>query len=125
MKFAKRVFVTAGVYGLLVVLPQYFLEKKTGDDYPPPITHPEFYYGFVGVTVAFQILFLIIARDPVRYRPMMIAAILEKASFAIAVLLLYMSHRVASMMLAFGAVDAILGILFLASYLKTPAKQGS
>ena len=43
MQFARRVFLLAGIYGLFVLLPQYFLEDRTGRDYPPPITHPDFY----------------------------------------------------------------------------------
>ena len=42
MKFAKFVFLVAGIYGLIVLLPQYFLEGKTGRDFPPSITHPSF-----------------------------------------------------------------------------------
>ena len=68
MKFAKIVFYVAGIYGLLVLFPQYFMEAKTGQDFPPAITHPEYYYGFIGVALAFQILFLIIARNPLQYR---------------------------------------------------------
>ena len=49
MKFARIVFLVAGIYGLLVVAPQYFLEARIGRDTPPAITHPEFFYGFVGV----------------------------------------------------------------------------
>ena len=45
MKFAKIVFLVAGIYGLIVLLPLYFLEERTGRDFPPPITHPEYYYG--------------------------------------------------------------------------------
>jgi hypothetical protein len=41
MTFAKRVFLIAGVYGVLVLAPQYFLEARIGRDFPPPITHPE------------------------------------------------------------------------------------
>ena len=62
MKFAKLVFLIAGIYGLIALLPQYFLEGRIGQNSPPPITHPEFYYGFLGVTVAWQILFLVISR---------------------------------------------------------------
>jgi len=40
MTFARRLFLIAGIYGLIVLLPLYFLEEKTGRDYPPPITHP-------------------------------------------------------------------------------------
>lgn len=45
MKFAKYVFIAAAAYGFLVTLPQFFMETRTGIDYPPPVTHPEFYYG--------------------------------------------------------------------------------
>ena len=39
--FARRVYTVAGIYGLIVMLPQYFLEDRIGRDYPPPITHPD------------------------------------------------------------------------------------
>src|SRR5262249_1624463 len=72
MKFARYVFLIAGVYGLLIIAPQYFLEERVGTDYPPAVTHPEYFYGFVGVTLAWQVLYLVIASDPVRYRPVML-----------------------------------------------------
>jgi hypothetical protein len=125
MTFARRVFRIAGIYGLLVVGPQYFLETKTSQDYPPAITHPEFYYGFVGVVIAFQVVFLLIATDPVRYRPMMIAAILEKAGFAIAMPILYFQHRIPGLVAGFSMVDLLLGILFAVAYVKTPASVDS
>lgn len=119
MKFAKRLFLIAGIYGLLVMLPQYFLEQKTGRDFPPPVSHPEFYYGFIGVVVAWQLLFLIIAKDPYRYRAAMLAAAVEKASFGIAVVVLFLQNRVASFLLVFGIVDMLFGALFLMAYAKT------
>jgi hypothetical protein len=119
MKFAKRVFFIAGVYGLIVLAPQYFLEAKTGRDFPPPITHPEFYYGFVGVGLAFQVLFLIISRDPVRYRAVMIPAVLEKATFGVAAVVLYLQGRLPAVTLGFAAVDLLLGALFVVAYAKT------
>ena len=125
MKFARVVFLVAGVYGLIVVAPQYFLEAKIGRDTPPPITHPEFFYGFVGVTVAWQILFLVLSRDPVRYRPMMLVGIIEKIGFPIAITVLYAQNRVPSTIVLFATIDLILAVLFLISYLKTsgPAKS--
>ncbi|HEX8652665.1 MAG TPA: hypothetical protein VF708_17755 [Pyrinomonadaceae bacterium] len=119
MRFARRLFLIAGIYGLLVLLPQYFLEAKNGRDFPPAITHPEYYYGFIGVALAWQILFLIVARDPVRYRQMMIPAILEKASFGIAVIVLFLQHRVSSFTLGFAIVDLILAALFAVAYTRT------
>ena len=123
MRFAKLVFMVAGIYGLAVMPPQYFLEEKTGRDFPPPITHPEYYYGFIGVVVAWQVLFLFLARDPARYRMMMIPAVLEKASFAIAVVILFLQERVAPVMLAFATIDLILGALFVVAYVKTPNER--
>jgi hypothetical protein len=119
MKFAKRVFFIAGVYGLIVLAPQYFLEAKTGRDFPPPITHPEYYYGFVGVGLVFQLIFLIIARDPVRYRAMMIPAILEKATFGVAAVVLFLQGSIPTVILSFAIVDLLLGLLFVVAYAKT------
>jgi hypothetical protein len=121
MKFARWVFLVAGVYGLLVLVPQYFLEEQVGRDSPPPITHPEFFYGFVGVALAWQVVFLVLASDPVRYRPLMPAAVLEKATFGVAVVVLYARQRVATVNLVFAGVDLVLGALFLVAYFRTPA----
>jgi len=118
MKFAKRVFLIAGIYGLLVLLPLYFLEDKTGRDYPPPITHPEYYYGFIGVTLAWQILLLIISKDPVRYRPIMIMPMLAKMSFVIAVAILFVQGRVAGSVLGASMVDLVLVVFFLIAYVR-------
>jgi uncharacterized membrane protein YuzA (DUF378 family) len=119
MRFAKIVFLVAGIYGLIVLLPQYFFEERTGHDYPPPLTHPEYYYGFVGLAVVWQIAFLILSRDPERYRPLMIPAILEKAVFAIPAVILLLQHRIPGVVFGLAMVDAFLGALFLIAYLKT------
>jgi len=120
MKFAKYTFYIAGIYGIIASLPQYLLEEKTGRDYPPAVTHPEYYYGFFGVVVAFQIVFLLIGSDPARYRPLMlVSAFLEKFPFTIAVYTLYALGRVYPIMVALATVDLILGILFIVSYFKT------
>lgn len=118
MKLAKWTFMVAGIYGLLVLVPQYFLEEKTGRDYPPAISHPEFYYGFIGVAVAWQIAFLIISRDPQRHRPIIIASVIEKYSYGIAVVTLYTLDRVGAMILSTAIVDIFLGTMFLIAYRK-------
>ncbi|MFI5253272.1 MAG: hypothetical protein ACHQQQ_12675 [Bacteroidota bacterium] len=123
MKFAKYVFTIAGVYGLLVSIPPFFLETKIGIDYPSPITNPEYYYGFFGTVLAWQVLFLIIGRDPIRFRAAMLPAIIEKAVFAVAVPILYSQGRTGTTLLYFSFVDLALGILFVISYWKTPYRQ--
>ena len=57
MKFARWVFNIAAVYGVISVAPLYFMERTINQQNPPPITHPMFFYGFVGVTLAWQLLF--------------------------------------------------------------------
>ena len=119
MKFARNVFLVAGIYGLIVMLPQYLLEARIGRDAPPPITHPEFFYGFIGVTIAWQVVFLIISRDPQRYRTLMIAGVLEKAVFVIAVAILFAQNRIGGTVLVPAGIDLVLGVLFVISFLKT------
>lgn len=117
--FAKGVFTVAGVYGVLVLVPQYFMEGKVGRDFPPPITHPEHYYGFIGVALAWQILFLIMARDPVRYRLAMIPATLEKVGFGVTTVVLYLQGRLSPIILLGGVLDLIFAFLFLLSFRAT------
>jgi hypothetical protein len=116
-KFAQRVFFFAGIYGLLVLGPMYFQESYVGREYPPEITHPEFFYGFVGVAVAWQVLFLFMSRNPARYRPLIIPAILEKATFGIATLILLAQGRVSPIFAAGGSIDLVLGALFAYCYM--------
>jgi hypothetical protein len=115
------VFRAAATYGIIVLVPQYFMEGRIGRDFPPPITHPEHFYGFIGVALAWQVLFLIITDDPVRYRPAMLAAVLEKLAFGLACALLYLQGRLATATLGAGMIDLILAVLFVACYRTTPA----
>jgi len=124
MIFARRVFLIAGVYGILALAPLYFLEGRIGRDTPPPITHPEHFYGFIGVALAWQVLFLLISRDPIRYRPAMLIGILEKLSFWIPAIVLFLQHRLAPSVLVAGSVDLVLAVLFFESWRRT-AEQTS
>ncbi|MCU1310995.1 MAG: hypothetical protein JWO20_2120 [Candidatus Angelobacter sp.] len=123
MRFAKIVFNVAGIYGVLVLLPHYFMEAKIGQNHPPAITHPEFFYAFVSVGLAWQIAFLIIARDPVRYRLIMLPGIVEKWGFAASGITLLALGRVASSFAIPIASDLILGALFLWAFFKTPQER--
>jgi len=118
MKFAKLIYLVSGLYGLLVLIPQYFLESRNGISFPPAINHPEYYYGFIGVAVAWQIGFLIISKEPKRYGPLMIATVIEKYSYGVAVLVLYGQGRLAGPILVTGLIDLILGALFAVAYKK-------
>ena len=121
MIFGSRVFRIAGIYGLVALLPQLFLEQRIGRDNPPAITHPEYFYGFLLVTIAWQIAFLVIASDPPRYRPLMLVAVIEKWPFALTMFAMVAAGRVTSAILIFAAIDVVLGALFLVSWKKTPS----
>jgi hypothetical protein len=116
--FAKRVFFWAAVYGIVMLVPQYFLEGQLGRDFPPPITHPEHFYGFIGLALAWQFAFLAIARQPARLRPVMLAAVLEKLSFAASSFALLAAGRAPLPLGIFAGIDVLLGALFLLAYLR-------
>jgi len=118
MKFSRVVFIAAGVWGVLVLTPLYFIFDTIGRQDPPPITHPGFYYGFVGAALAWQLAFFVIASDPVGFRPVMIAAILEKLTYAASVGLLYIQARIRAGDLGFAAADLVFAILFAVSFAK-------
>ena len=123
MKFAKILFRIAAIWGLLTLTPLYFIFNLIGQKDPPPITHPAFFYGFVGAALAWQFAFVIIATDPTRYRPLMIPSVFEKFSYAIAVVILVAQGRMHSSDLLFGVVDLLLGTLFVIAYLGTPNRE--
>jgi hypothetical protein len=123
MRFARWVFTAAGVYGVVVMLPQLFLEDRISRDNPPAITHPEYFYGFVLVTLAWQLAFLVIGRDPVRFRLLMPVAVLEKLPFAITMFAMVASGRVGAAILPFAAIDIVLGLLFAVSFWRTSGLQ--
>jgi hypothetical protein len=120
-RFARRVFTGAGIYGIVCIVPMYGLERHLGELYPPPITHPEFFYGFAGVTLAWQLAFLVVGRDPVRHRALMLPAIVEKLGWGIAVSVLVARGRTAPAMLPPAFIDLALAVLFALSFVRTRA----
>jgi hypothetical protein len=122
VRFSKIVFWVAGVWGVLTLTSLYFMFDLIGRKDPPSITHPAFFYGFVGVALAWQIVFFVIATDPARYRPLMIPSVLDKFSYGIAVVILVVQGRTHSSDLVFGGIDLLLGVLFVIAFLNTPRR---
>lgn len=81
------------------------------------ITH--YYYGFIGVAIAWQVAFLVIAGDPKRYRPLMPATLIEKYGYGIAVFVLFWQGLLAPTMLVLGIINTVLGTLFAIAYKKS------
>src|SRR5688572_22464103 len=91
--FARWLFKGAGVYGLLMVAPLFLLEAHLGELFPPRPNHPELYYGFAGTAFAWQLMYLLIGSDPVRYRPAMPIGALGKTIFGVSSIALFAAGR--------------------------------
>ena len=79
---------------------------------------PEYYYGFIGIALVFQLIFIMIAVDPARYRALIPISILEKLSFFLPVTILYVQGRVETGPVFFGAmVDGLFMLLFALAWL--------
>ena len=118
MNFAKRVYLTAGIYGLLVLAPLLLLERVVSQTSLPAITHPEYYYGFAILGVAWQVAFLVVSSDPGRFRPLMPVTWLEKSWGLIAVVL-YIENRISLQVLTLGLIDLLFAAFFVSAYIAT------
>jgi uncharacterized membrane-anchored protein len=118
MRFSRFVFIAAGVWGVVVLAPLFFLFDISGRQYAAPTSYPQFFYGFVAVALAWQIAFFVIGSDPVRFRPVMIPAILEKLGFVITALVFYVRGRISNVDVSAAWPDLILGCLFIVAFFK-------
>lgn len=116
IRFAQRLFLGAGIYGVAVTVPMFFVENFIGEYDPPSITHAEFYYGFVCAAFSWQLVYLMMVREPVRWRPLLVPAIVAKAGFAISTFALCALGRLTAQNLVLPAIDLILAALFAWAY---------
>jgi hypothetical protein len=119
MRFAKYVFIGAGIWGVAVLTPFYWLVDLSGRHYNAPIDYPQFFYGFFSVAMAWQIAFFVIGFDPARFRPMMIPGIIEKLGHTATVLTLYSRGRVSVADAQAALPDLVLAAAFIAAWLAT------
>jgi hypothetical protein len=119
MRFARIVFVGAGVWGIAVLTPLYWLVDITGRHYLPPVDYPHFFYGFLSVAMAWQIAFLIIGSNPMRFRPLMLPSVIEKLGHVITLAVLYGQSRISATDAQAGIPDLVLGALFISALVRT------
>jgi hypothetical protein len=119
MRFARAVFILAGVWGIVVLTPLYFLVDVTGRAYAAPVDYPQFFYGFLSVAMAWQFAFLVIGSSPARFRPLMIPGIIEKLGHVAGVAVLYGQGRLSTADAAAAGPDLLLAVLFIASFAVT------
>ena len=115
----KRIYTVAGVYGLIVLLPLWFTAHKLALS-GPALTRPEYYYGFLGAACSFQLVYLTIGRDPVRYRPLMPVSVIAKLSFFVPVAILFAAGRIDTTTMALSSVDGAIALAFLWAWRLTP-----
>ena len=104
-------FRVAALYGVAALL----LTALT-----PPETGELFFHGFVGTALAFQLAFWMIGGDPVRHRPLMLAAVLEKLAFVAPAATLATAGPIGGTTGAAAAIDLVLGIGFAIAWRETP-----
>ena len=121
MKFAQYVFTGAGVWGIVVLAPLFWLVDVTGRRYPPPTDYPQFFYGFLSVAMAWQIAFLIIGSNPLRFRWLMIPSIIEKLGYVSMLLIFYSRGLIPAIDAQPAWPDMLLGILFIVAFVRTRA----
>jgi hypothetical protein len=105
----------AAIYGLVLLLPLYFLETTVAAPASRLIA-PEFFYGFVGAAGSFQLIYWMMGGDPMRYRPLMPVAVVAKLSFWIPVTILWAMGRTTTSTFVITCGDLILAIAFFAAW---------
>ena len=75
------------------------------------------------MALAWQFVFLIISRDPLKYRALMLPSILEKAAWGVPVTILFLQNEVSVSTFGAGLIDSLLGVLFAVAYFKTAGRE--
>ena len=118
MKFARWTFLIASIFGLLPVIP--FLRAALFDepDFLPEIgSMGLFFYIFIVQFVCWQIFYILISRDPARYRPLMILAFFVELIGAINPIWLYFYGYKLWILIAI--LNILFALLFLVAFYLT------
>src|ERR1700684_2079483 len=118
MKFAKVVFCIAGIWGVVLLTPLYFMFDLIGRQDPPPITHPQFYYAFVSVAMVWQFVFFVIVTDPARFRSVILMSVFEKLSHVLPVGVLHLRGLTTPARSITALPDAVLAVFFVLAFIK-------
>ncbi|MBL8555904.1 MAG: hypothetical protein JNL41_16630 [Phenylobacterium sp.] len=122
MRFARWVFTIGGIWGVAIIAPLFFLENTLADA-STPISHPDMYYGFAASTLMWQFGYLVIGRDPARFRPFMLLGAAGKVIYFVSCLTLFLRGRVPPMIPMLTAPDMLLATLFVVAWFRTRAES--
>jgi hypothetical protein len=124
MRLARIIFIGAGIWGIAVLTPLYWLVDVSGRHYAAPNDYPQFFYGFIAVAIAWQIAFLIIGSNPARFRLLMIPAAIEKLGYVSTLILMYGRSRVSAIDVQPAIPDGLIGLLFIVAFWATRTSEG-
>jgi hypothetical protein len=108
VRFASRAYRWAAIYGIPVLALSYL------QPVPDPWHLP--YLGFLGVALVFQGVFLVIARDPRRFEPLMPLTLFEKLCFGIPAVAFAVRGQADIVSGVFGGIDLLMAIVFLVAW---------
>ena len=117
-KWPAIIFKGAGIYGIIVMI--LLLVAPTQVLNEPTVIHPEYYFGFVMVGLVWQIAFLVVGSDPVRFRPIMPVCMCEKFFYITLLTFLIMTHRTPERMWPAVVLDGLVGCAFIYAWRITP-----
>ena len=117
---AKLIFRVAAVWAILALTPILFFPNRIGNPVPRPLTEPEYFHGFLALSLLFALLYLVIATNPIRYRPVMWIGILQKFVYPLAIFGLLSTHRAPPTKSFYAGVEFLFGLLFILALIKTP-----
>jgi hypothetical protein len=120
MVFARRVFTWAAVFGFVMVAPLLVAEGLVARLLHHALNQPQWYYGFAEVALGFQVVYLIIGRDPVRYRPLMPVCGVAKLGFGVTMWTLVGLGRTDPLLGLAATPDLLWAAAFLLAYRLTP-----
>ncbi len=109
-RFTRRALIGAAIYGFIGAGTLYFT------DAPDPHRLP--YFAFAGIALVFQGVFLVIARDPRRFAPLLPLCVFEKVSFGVPALAFAAHGQAEASMALGGAVDLLLAGIFVLAWRK-------
>lgn len=112
-RFTSRIMIAAAIYGLIGASTLYLAEA--------PDPHRLLYFAFAGIALVFQGVFLVIARDPRRFQPLLPLCFFEKVSFAVPALAFAARGQATPSLALGGAVDLLLAVLFVLCWRKMAA----
>ena len=115
MKLARWVFLIAGILGLIPVVPLVYTTMVKGETIPPDFASMGVFFSVsVFQYVCWQISYIILARDPVRFRSMMIPAFFVEITAPFNPFWLFLYGF--KFWISIAVVDILLAILFVVAF---------